>query len=71
MTDITETTSVMKQLSITIGFFLSFYKEVHDLMISPVSDSLDNIFTRFKIDEVFTDIDQVQLSIASLENYVH
>lgn len=59
----------MKQISITVGFFLSFYKEIQDhsdvqflksidtqLNVPDLNDTLQ----RFNLQEIFTDIDEIK-----------
>eukprot|EP00347_Sterkiella_histriomuscorum_P010430 403376330 len=57
----------MKQIRMTIGFLLSFYKEIQDIYDSPfeneMQSNLSYTLDKFKINEVFTDIDMVQSKI--------
>lgn len=57
----------MKQVRITLGFLISFYKEVSDASFSPfvneLPETLGRIIEQFQIGEVFTDIDVIQKKI--------
>ncbi len=59
---------MLKQISITLGFFLSFYRDVDSFELAENLPELRSLMENFQIAEVFTDIDQVQALVDDITN---
>jgi len=64
---------ILKQMAMSIGFFLSFYKEIEDLdelscFGKPdFSHSVSEVLSRYNLNEVFTDGDEIQSVLDEIE----